>query len=517
MRSPKDMGIIEIDVTNACVHQCANCTRFCGHHAKPFFMSFDMFKRAVDSLEGFPGMAGVIGGEPTLHPEFERFADYIREKRTGDKLNLSCGPISDMQFHINTTVDKGTSKAVLLSSLSTSYYKNFEAINDTFAFQLLNDHTSNSLHQALLMSRKELPIPDDEWRKKRDACWIQNTWSATITPKGAFFCEVAGSLDMLLNGPGGWPVEPGWWKREPKDFADQLHWCEMCSGCLDVPKRLSHDERDDVTPRMYERLKELKSPKVMDNRVIIRNPADYESYKDPAYQNGSEYIKAGEYIRMSSENTSLLPKDIRFCYQSEWREFIKEEKPKDWLVVTKDDATDKDREKIRIFMADKIWNPGCVYKIDDSVTAFNINARSIRDAISFPSSLNKDSASYYVAEKNIIVESDDPLLCILGGDSKLVRERGARKGKKVLIYGAGNIGKEVIKELKKNGFDDFDVVVSKKESADEEVLGYKIHEIDEYSEMATDVIVIIAVASWLYDEILYELNLRGIKNYRYLV
>ena len=163
MRSPKKMGIIEIDITNACVHQCANCTRFCGHHEKTFFMSFDKFKEAVDSLEGFEGMVGVIGGEPTLHPDFERFTDYIREKRTKASFNLSWGPIEDMQFHIFTTVDKGMTpetRAVLLSSLSPSYYKNFEAINDTFEYQLLNDHSSESLHQALLMSRKELPISE---------------------------------------------------------------------------------------------------------------------------------------------------------------------------------------------------------------------------------------------------------------------------------------------------------------------------------------------------------------------
>ena len=34
-------------------------------------------------------------------------------------------------------------------------------------------------------------------------------WSASITPKGAFR-EVAASLDYLLDGPGGYPIEKGW-------------------------------------------------------------------------------------------------------------------------------------------------------------------------------------------------------------------------------------------------------------------------------------------------------------------
>ena len=80
MKSPKDMRVIQIDITNACPHRCSNCTRFCGHHEKSFFMDFDTFKRAVDSMEGFVGIVGMMGGEPTLHPEFERFARYLDSK-----------------------------------------------------------------------------------------------------------------------------------------------------------------------------------------------------------------------------------------------------------------------------------------------------------------------------------------------------------------------------------------------------------------------------------------------------
>ena len=71
MRSLVDMDTIQIEVTNACTHSCSNCTRFCGHHAKPYFMTLPMFKEAVDSFVGFPKMVGLIGGEPLLHPAFE--------------------------------------------------------------------------------------------------------------------------------------------------------------------------------------------------------------------------------------------------------------------------------------------------------------------------------------------------------------------------------------------------------------------------------------------------------------
>ena len=80
MRSPAEMGTIQIDITNACTLKCSNCTRFCGNHKKNFYMNYETFKKAVNSLQGFNGVIGVMGGEPTLHPEFERFVTYLQEK-----------------------------------------------------------------------------------------------------------------------------------------------------------------------------------------------------------------------------------------------------------------------------------------------------------------------------------------------------------------------------------------------------------------------------------------------------
>ena len=105
--------------------------------------------------------------------------------------------------------------------------------------QFLNDHINASFHQPGLFSRKDLGLSDEEWYKLRDNCWIQNEWSATITPKGAFFCEIAGALDYLFDGPGGWRIEEDWWKRKPEDFADQLHWCEICGFALHTFMRIA--------------------------------------------------------------------------------------------------------------------------------------------------------------------------------------------------------------------------------------------------------------------------------------
>jgi len=282
MKSPADMKIIQIEITNACPHGCSNCTRFNGHHRKPFMMDWDTFKLAVDSLKDFPGMVGIMGGEPTLHPEFERFSRYLRQARfrPGAVSAAHVGdPIRADEFceyrNRHWAQVEGQPRG-LWSSLGLAYARNFEVIRDVYGYQCLNDHSHAGEHQALMITRRELGITDAEWPALRDECWIQNLWSASITPKGAFFCEVAAAMDMLTGGPGGWPIEKGWWGRTPAEFGGQLAWCELCSGCLAVPRRRATDGTDDVSPAWEARLKELGSRKLAAGKVAVLDAAKYD-------------------------------------------------------------------------------------------------------------------------------------------------------------------------------------------------------------------------------------------------
>src|SRR5579863_7791615 len=101
MKSPADMRVIQIEITNACPKRCSNCTRFCGHHKEPFFMDFETFKQAVQSLKGFKGVVGIMGGEPTIHPEFEKFVKYFKENFGEDDPSGVCRkPTSNFVNHI---------------------------------------------------------------------------------------------------------------------------------------------------------------------------------------------------------------------------------------------------------------------------------------------------------------------------------------------------------------------------------------------------------------------------------
>jgi hypothetical protein len=240
MRALSEMNVIQIDITNACHRTCSNCTRFCGHHVKPFFMDMPTFRRAVDSLIEFPGMVGLIGGEPLLHRDFEEMALYVRD-------------------HIPDKRRRG-----LWSTVPPAKTKHSALIREVFGHLNLNDHSADRImHQPVLVAADEV-VPDPQERAALiDNCWVQMLWSASITPKGAFFCEVAAAMSHLLGGSDGWPIEPGWWKRTPADFVSQRdEYCNRCGCAVPLERRRSIEDVDDVSPGNLERLVQIRSPKV---------------------------------------------------------------------------------------------------------------------------------------------------------------------------------------------------------------------------------------------------------------
>lgn len=259
MKAIYEVETLQICTTNACVLECANCTHLVGHHRRPYMMTLEEFKRVVDSLVGYPKMIGLIGGEVLLVPWFAEQARYLRSKFPREQLGLwSVFPAGE------------------------KYSRHREVICDTFANILLNDHSvSNIMHAPMLVAAGEF------YENKRDLhaaawnCWVQNAWSPGITPKGGFFCEVAAELDQLFDGPGGWDIsEPGWWKRTPADYLDQIERsCSKCGGCLPLERRSSQDIRCDISEGNALALKG-KSKKVDHGQVVVHKKGEFKFDKD---------------------------------------------------------------------------------------------------------------------------------------------------------------------------------------------------------------------------------------------
>jgi hypothetical protein len=231
-------------------------------------MDLDYFKNAVDSMVGYPNMVGIQGGEPLLHPHFEEMCKYASSKIPKDQLGLW------------TTFPKGYER-----------YRNI--IVETFEHIFLNDHTRDDIyhHPCLVGVEEVFPDKNIMWNKI-DHCWAQEGWSASINPKGAFFCEMAASFAMLFpdEESKAWPVENGWWWRIPKDFTEQMEqWCPRCGMPAPLQTRSSIEGIDDISPKNFERLG--KTQKIVYDCYKIHNletcddPYPMAYYKDKYYRN----------------------------------------------------------------------------------------------------------------------------------------------------------------------------------------------------------------------------------------
>jgi len=260
---------IQIEVTNYCDHVCPNCTRFIGHHKNPYFMDLEYIRKGIKSLDGFTGEIGLMGGETTLHPKFDEICKIYQEM-----------------------IPQKERRGLWTDGLNWKKYE--DIIRETFLFEniVYNDHNFKfkGYHQPLLIAADDI-IDDKElmW-ELINKCWIQQRWSPSINPKGAFFCEVAAALDLLFNGPGGWPIEKGWWNKESEEFQDQVkRYCVMCSAAIPFDKKVYKSNFDFISRSNLEKLKLIDSPKLKNEKMQL-----YEKkYIRKDYQKNSKGWKPG--------------------------------------------------------------------------------------------------------------------------------------------------------------------------------------------------------------------------------
>jgi hypothetical protein len=227
---------IQIEITNACIYCCANCTRLVGHHKNPYMMDLDYFKTAVDNIQKTPTMIGIMGGEPLLHPNFKDICHYLQNKFPPGKLGLW------------STFDKRFKRFAPL-------------IAATFGAVLPNNHTHRQiLHSPVLVGSQE--ILGDHYIDAVKSCWLQGSWSASINPQGAYFCEVAAAIDLLLKTKTAFPIHTDWWRQKPVTYIKQVKaLCSKCGVCLNLTPRIDTEKIDDLDAWWIKKLHNA-SPKV---------------------------------------------------------------------------------------------------------------------------------------------------------------------------------------------------------------------------------------------------------------
>jgi hypothetical protein len=248
MRSPSEMGIICVDITNKCDLACSNCTRLLENQDAFWEMSLENFRVACRSLRGYRGIIAVIGGNPCMHSRFAEIAAIFEEEvpdrsQRGIWTNNAFKHAALLEekfgaFNLNPHgVERGVKSVLPI----------YERMVKSGAFRG-GYYDTPSEHAPLLVAGKDVFEPEEMWERIAH-CDINKNWSAAIVEnKGklrAYFCEVAASFDLARNEDHGLPVHAGWWSARMEAFKDQIAaFCPGCGAPARIQGTFDHEELD---------------------------------------------------------------------------------------------------------------------------------------------------------------------------------------------------------------------------------------------------------------------------------
>lgn len=243
MRSPYQMKIICIDITNKCDLACSNCTRLLENQHGHWEMTPANFRRAVRSLADYPGIVAVIGGNPTMHRDFPELCRIFVAERPNKALRglwtnnaFKHAELAEETFGVFNLNPHGVARGIqsLARLKALGWY-----------------HEGHSHHAPLLTAGRDLFEEKEMWARIA-RCDINHEWSASIVQNNgelrAYFCEVAASFDLARRQDHGIDPVPGWWRKHISAFDGQVaHFCPGCGVPAKLRGHMDHEETDTYT------------------------------------------------------------------------------------------------------------------------------------------------------------------------------------------------------------------------------------------------------------------------------
>uniref|UniRef100_A0A6M3XGA6 Uncharacterized protein n=1 Tax=viral metagenome TaxID=1070528 RepID=A0A6M3XGA6_9ZZZZ len=226
--------------------------------------------------QGRRKVVGIIGGEPLMHPRFPELVEIMcraipdpshRGLWTG--LDYHSFPKHRFAEAVDHLIGPHPTGDVMPVAPGSGGYLN------------QNQHNTDCFHQPVLVAIQDVIQDEARMWSLIDACPLQEEWSGTITPKGFFFCEVAGALDLIFDGPGGVQVAPGCWAHDLAEYRSQIErWCPRCGVCLPLAGRRDSEGIDDVSRSNLEALRKLGSPRILAGDYVEFDPAGWQPPED---------------------------------------------------------------------------------------------------------------------------------------------------------------------------------------------------------------------------------------------
>lgn len=176
---------IEIDITYECNLNCIACNRSCSQFPtteRVDLSDIDKFIEESISLNKRWGIVNILGGEPTLHPDFEQIVELL--------VNKYIIPFSSetfLQIVSNGWTDESRMLLERVRKLPHVYidYKSFKTSSKNEYFSPFNDAPLDDIYFA-----------NADYKK---ACWVPAYCGIGLNKFGYYGCSVCGAIDRVLN------------------------------------------------------------------------------------------------------------------------------------------------------------------------------------------------------------------------------------------------------------------------------------------------------------------------------
>lgn len=290
--------IIQVVVTNKCdLFNCSNCTQLLPLRKDVREMSLDCAEEALQSLQGWPGVIAMFGGNPCTHSQFEALCflwnKYVPAPQRGLWTNnlLTKGEVAATTFidgvsRFNFNVH-GSSKAA-------------EEMRKWFPkTRVFGERPSD--HGSVLGYYKDYGVSDEDWISARENCDINQKWSAGIYAREVeiedrmtgdlygpiqkpfvYFCEVAGAIDGVTGENNGILATEGWWKKPIGEFQRQIDRC--CDRNCVVPLRYKGSVDQDDTYDVSKSVIPLTTNRIGKIKVVSHDTPQPKTHELTDYQ-----------------------------------------------------------------------------------------------------------------------------------------------------------------------------------------------------------------------------------------
>lgn len=198
---------IEIDITYACNLKCFNCNRSCGQAPSVERMTVSQIRRFLDESRATGrswDAIRLLGGEPTLHPDFFEILNLMLEYKEHDSPR-TCIEVTSNGFgsRVNKIITR-IPDGIFVHNTKKSGVQN----TNFFSFNIAP------------VDRREYAMAD-----YTNACWVADECGMGLTPFGYYPCAVAGSIDRVF----GFDLGMKQLAPENEKFTEALQtFCRMC-------------------------------------------------------------------------------------------------------------------------------------------------------------------------------------------------------------------------------------------------------------------------------------------------